>query len=116
MKKVIFSLLILLATTMLKAQDVAKPAVKYEYAFVYFYMDPQSLHDSLGIYFEDGRQMDFAKMALRKLRGRKITQGFDIYVKAFHYLEDQGYELVTSDATITELSTPYYIFRRKKQQ
>jgi|SRR6185437_15368755 len=110
MKRILLSLLILVAASTLKAQDTTKVKGKYEYAFVYLY----AMYDSLEIYFEDGTKMNFARIAPQPLVN-KPTKGFDIYIKAFHFLEDKGYELITSDANMVQNSSPFYIFRRRKE-
>jgi|GEM_PF-2391647 len=121
MKRILFSLLILLAATALKAQDTATAIPPYEYAFVYYYRDTSFKH-YVAIYYEDDTFEKFAWMpenkisAVSVMSGNPYPKGFAVYIKAFHALESKGYELITSDASMGEGSIPYYIFRRRKKQ
>jgi len=114
MRKLISILLVLLATTTLKAQNKDTVKAKYEYAFVYY------TGDSLSIYFGKGKQVNITQLRTRDfglgLAAGSITQSFDKFVEAFNYLEVRGYEFMATGISLRYESseTPYYIYRKKK--
>ena len=115
MKRIFFSLLILLATSALKAQDTATVKQQYQYAFVYYYYDEDIAVNCVGIYYEDGTREKLPMPWRNALATNIPSKNFDTYIQAFHSLENKGYQLAIPNATILNEATPYYLFRRKKQ-
>jgi hypothetical protein len=111
MKNLALVLLFLVAAFLVYANASSKKDMNtYEYAFVF--IDNKYM---LNIHYENGRDTAVKQLLRYNLNKGWITQGFAEYVKAFHRLENQGYELVTSNHTSDESedATPYFIFRRK---
>src|SRR6185437_6821429 len=97
------------AASTLKAQDTTTSKLQNEYAYVYYYYDTAVFVNCLGIYYEDGTKEKF--QIPRRFGSDKVILRFDVYTKAFHSLENKGYELVS----ISNESNPFYIFKRKRK-
>jgi len=117
MKIIIFTLLLALTITRLKAQDTTTVKPKYEYAFVYANLSS----DSLNIYFDNGKVVNISEISNSNYiknafnSYNSITSGFVFYIKAFNYLEERRYELMgTGSYMYFNGSIPCYIYRKKK--
>jgi len=112
MRKLFYFFTLLFIATTLNAQDTTDIKPKHEYAFVYYY------NGSLRIYFDNGKKVDLEKMTFKDLGigsgYNSQTNGFDIFVKAFNYLESREYEFMATGITESP-AIPYYIYRKKKQ-
>jgi hypothetical protein len=86
---------------------------KYEYAIV---TEDEFGKDKLMIYYGDGRKEDFAELKKIKLESGN-NNNMNNVTDALNYMDEQGYELVSSTMTTISLyGTPsyyQYVFRRE---
>jgi hypothetical protein len=117
MKKLFITLLFMTFTILLSAQDNGIAAAKYEYAYLYI----NETFD-LKIHFEKGADTTVANLHRYNLKNGKngLVECFDIFTKAFHFLENNGYEQIGSNNAYSQFGgteipqVPYFIFRRIK--
>jgi len=114
MKKLII-FLIVLAASQLKAQDKSSITSKSEYAFVYLHTDTSNYKDYLNIHYENGRDTAFTPMPWKNFKSKNVTKSYDLYIKAFHFLENQGYDLIGANPVYGEYNYPSYLFRKIKK-